>query len=177
VEVLDFLDRCKSSKSDSPSLSLSPKGSFRFLDREEDALLLVSTLGFFASEPWICSKSFSSSNIDSNGVADGKGLVGSTLSASEAAGDMFAALGLAAEARCAWSFLVLTGDGDCDDGAEDGIDLRVTDAELREDEADAVSVSEEDACPTWTLFLYTDGTAATKLAATAAARSALAALI
>ena len=99
------------------------------------------------------------------------------LLASETTGDFFAALGLVAEARGAWSSLVLIGDGDCEDGAEDGVDLRVTDAELREDKADAVSVSEEDACPTLTLFLYTDGAAETELAATAAARSALAALI
>ena len=169
MEVIDFLDRCMSSKSDSPSLSSSPKGSFRFLDGEEDVLLLVSTPGFFSSEPWTCSKSLSSSNINSNGVADGKGLVGSTLPASGATGDLLAALGLALEALGAWSSLVLTSDGDCDDGAEDGVDLRV--AELRGDAADAVSVSEEDACPNLSLFIYADGAAA------AAVRSALAALI
>ena len=171
MEVIDFLDRCMSSKSDSPSLSSSPNGSFRFLGGEEETLSLVSTPGFFSSKPWTCSKSFSSSNIESKGVADGKGLVGSTLPASRASGDLFAALSLALEALGAWSSLVLTGDGDCDDGAEDGVDLRVADAELREDEAEAVSVSEEDACPTFTLFIYADG------AATAAARLALAALI
>ena len=132
--------------------------------------MLVSRLGFFSSEPWTCSKSLSSSNIEANGVDDGKGLVGSTLPASEAPGDFFAALGLALEALGAWSGLVLTDDGDCEDGAEDGVGLRA--AELREDAADAVSLSEEDACPTLTLFIYADCAAATVVA-----RLALAALI
>ena len=131
------------------------EGQLPLLGRRRGRLVAgLDTGRFFSSEPWTCSESFSSSNIEANDVDDGKGLDGSTLPASRATGDLFAALGRAADSLRAWSSLLLSRGGNCEDGAEDGVDLRVADAELREDEADAVSVSEEDACPTLTLFIY-----------------------